>query len=61
MFKVGDRVLTETEDELNGLFGTVTRLSAWQEGCSVLLDEDAEEMYDLSMFFDYSELRKVDA
>ncbi|MEU0952824.1 hypothetical protein ABZ353_10850 [Streptomyces niveus] len=62
MFEIGDKVITETDDELNGLPGVITGFSPHTPlAVHVLLDEDADEKFDYSMFFYNTELRKVEA
>jgi hypothetical protein len=62
MFEVGDRVISETDDELNGHLGEVLRVG-WDEHegdyAILLLDEDQGN--GLPTLFLFSELRKVDA
>lgn len=56
MVKVGDRVECRTDDCFDGVFGKVVEVPPQQVEARVLLDD-----HDASLWFFFSELRKVDA
>jgi hypothetical protein len=61
MFKVGDRVVTDTEDLLTGQAGEVVEVfEGFVPSIRVLLDEDKRKGYS-PLWFESHELRKVDA
>ncbi|MEU0158998.1 hypothetical protein ABZ154_09180 [Streptomyces sp. NPDC006261] len=63
MLNIGDKVITETNDELTGMTGFITGLSQNQPAAYVTMEEDVDKNieYDYSMFFLFTELRKVES
>jgi hypothetical protein len=56
MYQIGDRVEAVTADHFNGAFGEVVEVLAEYSDARVLLDDES-----VPLWFDFSELRKVDA